>query len=52
MQFQLDRANRKEITGSTVRNYLKKYFIAYLYVKTYVDEYYHEFLWYQVKRLQ
>ncbi len=23
MQFQLDRANRKEITGSTVRNYLK-----------------------------
>ena len=23
MQFQLDRVNRKEITGSTVRNYLK-----------------------------
>ena len=23
MQYQLDRANRKEITGSTVRNYLK-----------------------------
>ena len=23
MQFQLDRANRKEITGSTIRNYLK-----------------------------
>jgi hypothetical protein len=23
MQFQLDRANKKEITGSTVRNYLK-----------------------------
>ena len=23
MQFQLDRANRKEITGSTMRNYLK-----------------------------